>query len=159
MDPRLSLLCLCSKHSKIKGRVLELCNKSINHRHLDLDEVARTRTMIAKWANNAENVMESRVSDDTLPTLLHRLILEVLKNESIIALNRPLLTDPSKSEEYESALQACVASARSIILALSRNLGATPLVWPSFTWAAWMSGFIVVFATVKGEMPPTVGLA
>lgn len=150
MDSRLTLLCLCAKHSRIKGRVLELCNKSINHRHLDMGEVAQTRTMIAKWANEVEDSLESGTPCGDL----HQLTLSVLKDESTIALNRPLLTGDERDQGYESALQACIASSRSIIKSIAHHAGHTPLIWPSFTWAAWMGGFVVLYATTKGELPP-----
>lgn len=159
MDPRLMLLCLCAKHSTIKGRVLELCNKSINHRNLDMAEVSRVRTMIAKWANDVDSTLDHGVGSPASLEPLQELTLNILRDESIIALNRPLLTGERTSESYESALQACIASSRSIIKALARHAGRTPLVWPSFTWAAWMSGFIVLYAVVEGELALSVALS
>ena len=157
MDPRLSLLCLISKHSIIKGRVLELCNKSINHRSFEMDEVGRARTMIAKWANDVDNALDQGGRDGSTVTPFQSLVLEVLKNETVIALNRPFLSG-GPSEEYDSALQACLAASRSIIKSLVRDAEYASLMWPSLTWAAWMSGFITLYATVEGEMPLPTGL-
>lgn len=156
MDPRLSLLCLISKHGIIKGRVLELCNKSINHRHLDIDEVGRIRTMIAKWANDADNILDEGLRDASTASPLQKVILQVLKNETLIALNRPLLSGGA-GEDYYSALQACLAASRSIIKSLARDGENRSLIWPSFTWGAWMSGFITLYATVEGDMPASAG--
>lgn len=156
MDSRLRLLCLVAKHSRIKGEILELCNKSINYRNLDTMEVARVRTLITKWANDVDSVLE----DDSSPVSpLHELILAVLKDESVIALNRPLLTGEKTSESYSSALQACIASSRSIIKILARHGGEIPLAWPSFTWATWMSGFIVLYTATEGELPMKVAIS
>lgn len=159
MDSRLNLLCLCSRHSRIKGHVLELCNKSINYRNLDTAEVGRIQTMIAKWANDVESLLDGNASSNPPIDDLHQLMLDVQKDETIIALNRPLLTGERMCESYDSALQACISSSRSIIKSLSRKAGSIPLVWPSFTWAAWMSGFIVLYAAVEGELPLTVALS
>lgn len=155
------MLCICAKHSGIKGRVLELCNKSINYRQLDMDEVHAVRTEIAKWANNVEGTLDSYDPGGSSLSFdaLHSLILDVLKHESIIALNRPLLTGERPSESYDSALQACISSSRSIIKSLARHASSAPLAWPSFTWAAWMSGFIVLYAAVEGELPAAAAMA
>lgn len=105
------------------------------------------------------SVIEDESSNRSALNPLHRLLLDVMKDESIIALNRPLLTEPKGSDGYESALQACLSSSRSIIKALASHVEGTPLIWPSFTWAAWMSGFIILYATVEGHIPTNVGLS
>lgn len=85
------------------------------------------------------------------------MVLILLKHESLISFYRPALAASHKDVEYDVALQKCIGSARSIISnlhsamkpessraeALSRSLS---LLWPSCTWAVWISTFILFYA-------------
>lgn len=162
MDARLTISNLISKHSKIKGHVLELCNKSINHRHTDSEEIARMNTKIARWTNDMESALESSATNSARAIDTHRLVLSILREETIISLNRPQLTAQRESAVYEGALQTCIASSRSIIRTLASHTkvaNAAPLTWPSLTWATWMSAFIVLYAAVENELSVTVALS
>ena len=65
--------------------------------------------------------------------------------------------------DYKAALQSCIGASRAIIGILHKYLtevlrpegqkNATPLLWPSFTWAAWQSAFIATYAAMEGELP------
>lgn len=98
---------------------------------------------------------------------LHRVLLLVLRHESIISLNRPLIARQKSTAEYAAALQTCVESSVAIISTLRRyvfqqsaensastpKIGSTsgPLVWPSFTWAVWMSCLILLYAASEKQ--------
>jgi hypothetical protein len=95
----------------------------------------------------------------------------VLRFESILALHRSLLAASKKDTAYNAALQRCITASRSIINTLHKALkgfGAfdgspgvngyesTPLLWPSFTWAIWMSTFIIISAATEDQVPRDV---
>ena len=153
---------LVSKHSRIKGSVIELCNKSINHRQVDTEIAERISTKIVKWTNEVDSVLESSAGGRPRLDESSRLVLGILEDETVISLNRPRLTTPRDSAIYGSALQTCIASSRSIIKTLASAIErseATQLIWPSFTWATWMSALIILYATTEGELQPGVALA
>jgi hypothetical protein len=98
---------------------------------------------------------------------VHQVTLIVLRFESVLALHRSVLATSKKNSAYNAALQRCISASRSIINTLHKAIkgfGAfdgspgqngyesTPLVWPSFTWAVWMSVFIIVFAASEGQV-------
>ncbi|ORX89513.1 hypothetical protein BCR34DRAFT_653365, partial [Clohesyomyces aquaticus] len=98
---------------------------------------------------------------------IHQVTLIVLRFESVIALHRTVLASPKKNSAYNAALQRCISASRSIINTLHKALkgfGAfdgspghrgyesMPLLWPSFTWAVWMSTFIIVFGASEGQV-------
>jgi hypothetical protein len=93
----------------------------------------------------------------------HGTTLSVLQHECTIILNRPLLAMAKDTPDYKAALQSCIGASRAIIGILHKYLtevlrpegqkGATPLLWPSFTWAAWQSAFIATYAAMEGELP------
>lgn len=163
-DSRFALLSLLCSHAEVKGLTLELHNKSIDHRHADTDATERTSLKLAKWANQVEHTIELLSEEGTSMSRFHQATLSVLHQESIIALNRPLLAAANDNANYSSALQSCISASRSIIKTLAGLLqltefdssGVLPLVWPSFTWATWMSAFIVIYAANEGEMPVAV---
>ena len=104
---------------------------------------------------------------------IHRLVLLVSKHESLIALNRPVIATSKQSATHAAALQICVEASKSIISALRRYLSPSisgvsggqqntapsrhdaettnALIWPSFTWAVWMSTFILMYAASEGQ--------
>lgn len=154
-----------ARHGEIVGLVMELRNKSISYRQADTEQATRCSTKIAKWSNDVDGFLDSEeayaLSD------FHHTVLTVLKGESIIALNRPLLATKVKPD-YDAALHACISAARSIIATLHRYLlkisstvsegrdEVTPLAWPSFTWSVWMSAFIALYAALEDEMQRSV---
>lgn len=166
-DDRFALLALLCSHAEIKGLTLELHNKSIGHRHTDIQATEQIDLKLAKWANRVEHTIELLSDETTLMSRFHQATLSVLHQESIIALNRPLLAASKEDADYSSALQSCISASRSTIKTLISLIqltdfdsnGVLPLVWPSFTWATWMSAFIVIYAANEGEMPLPVAVS
>ena len=154
-----------ARHGEIVGLVMELRNKSISHRQADREQATLLSTKIAKWSNDVDGFLESE--EAYTMTSFHHTVLTVLKGESVIALNRPLLATKVKPE-YDSALHSCISASRSIISTLHKYMFRTlartddsqtpvmPLAWPSFTWSVWMSAFIALYATLENEMYRTV---
>ena len=162
MDNRLAVSNFLAKFSGVKGRILELRNKSISHRQSDSDAATLVSSEIAKISNDFEEYFEASNPDGPSIAASHLVLLEVMKHECIIALNRPLLTMPKDHPDYKIGVQLCITSARIIITTLRKTLRTsyasemyqqqpTQLLWPSFTWAVWMSAFVIVYAAMEGE--------
>jgi len=136
------------------------------------DEVMTIEADHTKWWN----VVDEYLSDDELTGNIikaHQVMLIVLRFESVLALHRSVLATSIKNSAYNAALQRCISASRSIINTLHKALkgfGAfdgspgqngyesTPLLWPSFTWAVWMSTFIIVFAATEKQVSRDVAL-
>ncbi|GIK06616.1 hypothetical protein Aspvir_002266 [Aspergillus viridinutans] len=171
----LRLLTHLSKFARLRGLILELRNKSILHSHNNSLEAAYVNGELAQWWNEVyddvypmDEQLECPSQFETSLQPYHRLLLVVLRHESIISMNRPLLAAERLSPEYKPALQTCIESSRSLISALRRYLVAhntrqsgedaagsgnhqAPLTWPSFTWATWMACLILMYAASEGE--------
>ncbi|PKX90054.1 CeGAL family transcription factor [Aspergillus novofumigatus IBT 16806] len=171
----LRLLTHLAKFARLRGLTLELRNKSILHSHNNTLEATYVNGELAQWWNEVyddvypmEEQLECLPQNETSLQPSHRLLLVVLKHESIISMNRPLLAAERLSPEYKPALQACIESSRSLISALRTYLLAhnssqsgqdaadsgkhqAPLTWPSFTWATWMACLILMYAASEGE--------
>ncbi|OJJ49476.1 hypothetical protein ASPZODRAFT_60917 [Penicilliopsis zonata CBS 506.65] len=177
---RLRMLTHLAKFARIRGLVLELRNKSILHSHENSLHAAQVNSELAQWWNEVyedaypmdDDHLDGSSEQEPLLLPYHRLLLIVLRHESVISMNRPLLTAERTSPEYRNALQACIESSRSLISALknyispgnSRSTGnlesydRAPLNWPSFTWTTWMACLILMFTAWEGELPTPVAL-
>ncbi|KAL4873596.1 hypothetical protein BDV12DRAFT_81093 [Aspergillus spectabilis] len=164
-DHRLRLLGHLAKFARVRGRIIELRNKSIIHREDSID-ATEVHGELTHWWNEVYDDVHPIEHDDTDTTTcvsiepFHRLLLVILRHEAIISMNRPLLAAEASSSEYRTALQICIESSRSILTTLrqylsSKNDTSIPLVWPSFTWAVWMSCLILIYAAWEGEFPTT----
>jgi hypothetical protein len=169
-DGRLRLLTFLTKNAKIRGSIIELRNKNVGSRDPNADAAVMVNARLKSWWNEVSDALDDdtigdeptsashHISSSTQPDIspLHQSILQVLRHECIITLNRPLLASPKDSAAYASGLQSCITAAKAI-LAILHALEA-PLFWPSLTWATWMSSFIVIFAAWEGHIAPAVAL-
>jgi len=131
------------------------------------DEVMEVDAEHTRWWNTVDEYLSA---DEGTRNIIkaHQVTLIVLRFESVLALHRSVLATSKKNSAYNAALQRCISASRSVINTLHKAIkggfGAfdgspgqhgyesTPLVWPSFTWAVWMSVFIVVFAASEGQV-------
>ncbi|RSL95832.1 hypothetical protein CDV31_013720 [Fusarium ambrosium] len=172
---KLQLLTFVAKHARIRGLILELRNKSIMQRQETADRTAFVQTELAKWSNEIQDaVEEDEITDhasdagEASPTISpnHKLMLLILKHEAAICLNRPGLASEYPSSSYSSAFQACISAAKSIFILLKKHGNRhrlatdstgrrlrTPLLWPSFTWAVWISAFVLIHAAFENQVP------
>ncbi|KAL4906815.1 hypothetical protein BDW74DRAFT_189958 [Aspergillus multicolor] len=160
-DHRLRLLGHLAKFASLRGRIVELRNKSITHREDSVDATQALHGELTHWWNDVYDDVYPLEHDDTDTNVetpiapFYRTLLIVLRHEAIISLNRPLLAAEASSPEYRAALQICIESSRYLLTALRQYLSETPesvpLVWPSFTWAVWMSCLILIYAAWEGE--------
>jgi hypothetical protein len=159
VDSRLQLLTLLSKHAKIRGSIMELRNKRIGVRDEESDKSLLINADLTQWSNEIEDFFDpiDTRGSATSCSSLHRAILETLKNECKIALSRPLLSLSKQTASYAGAIHACIRAAKDIISRIhSLDSSNEPLVWPSFTWAIWMSAFIILYAHVEGHVTELV---
>jgi hypothetical protein len=170
MDDRLAFNCFIAKHAQLKGQVIELCNKSINHRQFGTGPFQDLSIAIAKWTNELEEHIQFSAARTSPLRCMQQSVLNALKQEIMLSLNRPLLTAPKTSSDYRASLQTCIKAARSLILDLHQTMfpdqsastvrqdfGASTshfMFWPFLTWSVWISAFFVLFAAVEKEMVP-----
>ena len=153
-DDRLRLSSLVARHYTIRGQIIELRNKSLHYVQKDPDRATAITAKLTHWWNDVEDFQDTEDYDHL--TSYHRTILTILKHESVISLNRPTLAASNQGHAYDVALQQCIGSARAIITTLHkasnpRNASepgstALSLLWPSCTWAVWISTFILFHA-------------
>lgn len=167
---RLQMLTFLAKHARIRGLILKLRNKSIHARQDTADHADFVHAELARWVNEVEDSFDADLENDVeLPNSLcasHKLLLMLLKSESIISLNRPLMASDHRSPSYAAALQHCIGAARSIIVSLKCHFSknrcsraaedtrlSVPLVWPSCTWSVWISTFVLIFSAFEHQLP------
>lgn len=172
-DSRLDLLGFLAKHAQIRGSISELRNKSVSNRGTEKDETVVIASNLTKWWNDVDEYLDLNGSGPMPIRRYHQVTLAVLRQESIIALNKHTLATSMNVAAYDSALQNCIAAARSIISTLHSALninannillgdGQQPescgLLWPSFTWAVWMSAFLMVYAANEDQVSYDVAI-
>jgi len=166
-----------AKHGRIKGLILELRNKSILHSNFDPDEQARIDAEISRWWNAAQdlvdpiesdlNITELSRPDNSSPIRIkssHKLLLVVQKHESVILLNRPVITSGYETSAFAVAMQKCIGASKAIVTCVYRHISTSteqsgtlggrntaPLVWPGFVWLIWQSGLILLYAASEGH--------
>jgi hypothetical protein len=177
-DNRLILLTFLAKHARIRGLILELRNKSISSRHDNAEQASYVQAELAKWSNEIHDLVDDPPEflhggpdESSSPSIRpsHRLYLLLLKHESTISLNRPMMTSDPLGATYAAALQECIFAAKSILSTLRKHTAqfklpaeagadrlSQPMLWPSCTWAIWISAFILIFAAVEGQIHLTV---
>jgi hypothetical protein len=153
-------LSFIARESRLRGEIIELRNKSLHYVQRDPDQGTAITAKLAQWWNDIEDTNdeenEQRLSNYS------SVVLTLLKHESIISLHRPILAASRRGVEYDAALQLCVGSARSIITLLHdaikpmddtlRAHEPMALLWPSSTWAVWISTFILFYAAKSSHL-------
>jgi hypothetical protein len=166
-DERLDLVDFLARQAEIRGSIMKLRNKTaVNRGHQDDYQALKVETEHAKWWTTVDEHFSCHGHAQSIAKL-HQVTLIVLRFETILALHRSILGDPKHDTVFNAALQRCVTASRLIINTLHkalRGFGAfdgspvqhgyesTPLLWPSFTWAVWMSAFIVIFAATEDQL-------
>ncbi|KAH7396899.1 fungal-specific transcription factor domain-containing protein [Phaeosphaeria sp. MPI-PUGE-AT-0046c] len=155
-DDKLKMLSFVARESRLRGEIIELRNKSLHYVHRDPDQATSINAKLTQWWNDIEDFYDGDNAQEMATYC--SLILTLLKHESIISLNRPILAASCEGVEYDAALQLCVGSARSIVTNLHDALKAKDqnpslvLLWPSCTWAVWISTFILFYAANHNEL-------
>lgn len=161
-DGRLQLLVFLSQHAQLRGSIIELRNKRVQERDKNPDVAILINARLTQWWNEVEDFFDQSEPASSTISRLHKAVLETMKHESVIMLHRPMLALPKTAASYASAIHACIGAAKSLLSVLdslieeprpgeSATSGAT-MIWPSFTWAVWMSAFILLYATTEGNV-------
>ncbi|KAH7121309.1 fungal-specific transcription factor domain-containing protein [Dendryphion nanum] len=166
-DDRLDLLEFLARHAEIRGSIMESRSKIVMDKtYNDTDRLLDIDAEHTKWWNTVDEYLSDQDQCYKI-TKAHRVTLVVLRFETVLALHRSVLATSNKSSAYNAALQRCISASRSIINTLYKALNGvgafdgspgdrgyepTPLLWPSFTWAIWMSAFIVIFAATEDQV-------
>lgn len=138
----------------------------------EMDHIMEVEAEHTKWWNTVDEYLSNDERASSIAKV-HQVTLIVLRFESILALHRSILATSKKNSSYNAALQRCISASRSVINTLHKALkgfGAfdgspgqsgyesTPLVWPSFTWAVWMSVFIIMFSATENQVSKETAL-
>lgn len=146
------------EYSKLTGRVLEMFHKSIHVRSTDQNAILCLKADIDAWWNDlptflqvhniADSTQQHPLGDNTIgETPNWGAFFSIEYHHLILLAKRPSLSLDPSAPEFRSALQTCIAAARTIIYALEAKTksGKSPF-WPGFLSGVWMSGLIIVFA-------------
>ncbi|RHZ59391.1 transcription factor domain-containing protein [Aspergillus thermomutatus] len=141
---------------KLTGRALELFHKSILVRSVQRSSVLILVADVHKWWNSLSPDLQGNPAsnkDSTSPQSQHDEpfhfgpFFTVLYHHLILLINRPSLSLPPSTPEFNSGLQTCIGAARGILSALRAQIDAKQaLFWPGFLSAAWMAGLVLAFA-------------
>lgn len=149
---------------KLRGEIIELRNKSLQYIQRNPDQATSITARSTQWWNDVVHLRESGASNPF--STYQTTILALLKHESLISLYRPVLAAAQEGANYDAALQTCIESARSIITTLHEAIDSTQnqsesrsqmtLLWPSCTWAVWISTFVLFYAANKKHLERNV---
>lgn len=172
-DDRLDLIDFLAQHADVRGSIMKIRNRSNpGPESQDDSQALVVETEHAKWWTTVDEHLSDHTSSQSIAKP-HQVTLIVLRFETILALHRSILGNPKHDTVFNAALQRCVTASRSIINTLYKALkgfGAfdgspgqhgyesTPLLWPSFTWAIWMSTFVVIFAATEKQLSRKIAL-
>ncbi|EMD88076.1 hypothetical protein COCC4DRAFT_202411 [Bipolaris maydis ATCC 48331] len=172
-DDRLDLLEFLAQHADIRGSIMQTRHRTFLHGSANETEEALEREAEhTRWWNMVDEYLSNEEQVQNI-SKAHQVTLIVLRFESILALHRSVLAISKKDAAYNVALQRCISASRSIINTLHkalRGFGAfdgspgqhgyerTPLIWPSFTWAVWMSTFVILSAASEGQVTRDIAI-
>jgi hypothetical protein len=134
---------------KLTGRALELFHKSILVRSVRRSSVLVLVTDVHKWWNSLPPDLQGNPSPQPPHDGPFHFgpFFTVLYHHLILLINRPSLSLPTSTPEFNSGLQTCIGAARGILSALRAQIDANQaLFWPGFLSAAWMAGLVLAFA-------------
>ncbi len=161
---KLRLLHLLAQQARLRGEIIDLRNKSLHYVQNDPDRETSIIAKLSQWWNDVEDYTDPDNHSEV--GSYATTILTLLRNELIISLYRPVLATSRKDVAYDAALQQCINSARSIITTLHSAIRKTPrsgaihdslaLLWPSCTWAVWISTFIMFYAAHESRIEHSI---
>lgn len=145
---------------------MSLRDRSLPRTQNEIDLSKKLDTDLTQWQNDLDDYMDIHDSEETSFNQNHRCVLTILRCESQMALHRPMLATPKDEPPYRSGLQNCISAARRAINTLYEALPAQQrqgradelelrcvgLLWPSFTWATWLSSFVIIYAGTESEV-------
>jgi hypothetical protein len=144
-------------YSQVTGQALELFHKPIHIRTLDNNAILELTSIVHLWWNNLPQGLQES-PDITITNSGTGLgsFFTIIYQQSILLVNRPLLSLGTKTAQFCSSLQTCMGASRTIICAQVKQKDYA-LFWPGFLSAIWVSGLILAYASELGLYPLSKG--
>ena len=141
------------QYGRLTGRVVEIFHKSVHARFPERDAILHLTSDVDAWWNDLPGFLSG---EDVVDVSAHQRILipffTILYQNLLILVNRPALSLPPTSAEFQHGLQVCIKASRTTLSALKlhQEQGLT-MFWPGLLAANWMAGLIVAFACQMGK--------
>ena len=141
-------------YSRLLGSSLDLLHRSIHKRSISWDKVLEITYQTHAWWNS----LPSALQDDSIEDLHNpkpnfSTFFAIIYHYLILFINRPFLSLPTYTVEFQSSLQSALSASRAI-LALKLHRGfSSPSAWPGTLSATWMSGLVVAYASLLELYP------
>ena len=143
------------QYGRLTGRVVEIFHKSVHARFPERGAILHLTSDIDAWWNDLPGFLSG---EDVADVPAHQRILipffTILYQNLLILVNRPSLSLPPTSAEFQHGLQVCIKASRTTLSALKlhQEQGLT-MFWPGLLAANWMAGLIIAFACQMGKYP------
>jgi hypothetical protein len=143
------------QYGRLTGRVVEIFHKSVHARFPERDAILHLTSDVDAWWNDLPGFLSG---EDVVDVPAHQRILipffTILYQNLLILVNRPALSLPPTSAEFQHGLQVCIKASRTTLSALKlhQEQGRT-MFWPGLLAANWMAGLIIAFACQMGKYP------
>jgi Fungal specific transcription factor domain len=145
------------QYGRLTGRVVEIFHKSVHARFPERDAILHLTSDVDAWWNDLPGFLSG---EDVVDVPAHQRMLipffTILYQNLLILVNRPALSLPPTSAEFQHGLQVCIKASRTTLSALKlhQEQGLT-MFWPGLLAANWMAGLIIAFACQMGKYPVT----
>ena len=143
------------QYGRLTGRVVEIFHKSVHARFPEPHAILHLTSDIDAWWNDLPGFLSG---EDVADVPAHQTMLipffTILYQNLLILVNRPALSLPPMSAEFQHGLQVCIKASRTTLSALRKHQeqGLT-MFWPGLLAANWMAGLIIAFACQMGKYP------
>jgi hypothetical protein len=143
------------QYGRLTGRVVEIFHKSVHARFPERGAILQLTSDIEAWWNDLPGFLSG---EDVADVPAHQRMLipffTILYQNLLILVNRPSLSLPPTSAEFQHGLQVCIKASRTTLTALKmhQEQGLT-MFWPGLLAANWMAGMIIAFACQMGKYP------
>jgi hypothetical protein len=143
------------QYGRLTGRVVEIFHKSVHARFPERGAILQLTSDIEAWWNDLPGFLSGEdVADVPAYQKMLTPFFTILYQNLLILVNRPSLSLPPTSTEFQHGLQVCIKASRTTLSALKmhQEQGLT-MFWPGLLAANWMAGLIIAFACQMGKYP------
>lgn len=143
------------QYGRLTGRVVEIFHKSVHARFPERGAILQLTSDIEAWWNDLPGFLSGEdVGDVPAHQRMLTPFFTILYQNLLILVNRPSLSLPPTSAEFQHGLQVCIKASRTTLTALKlhHEQGLT-MFWPGLLAANWMAGLIIAFACQMGKYP------
>ena len=141
-------------YSRLLGTSLDLLHKSIHKRSITWDKVLEITYQVHAWWNSLPSALQDKSTEDDTDMKAHfGSFFAMLYHYLILLINRPFLSLPAHTVEFQSSLQSALGCGRSILALNLHRGGSSPMAWPGTLSAIWMSGLVIAFSSLLELYP------